>query len=109
MRQSNTSPLNPLITIVKLERLFGMFSCLSFLFLLPIRPADKVTSVNRNDSSEAFFLSSSSTSSQNYDVAIPIDETDDDQLLSLLIKQANLSIIQTFKPTSHPKVREREF
>ena len=54
-------------------------------------------------------LSFSSTSSQNYDVAIPIDETDDDQLLSLLIKQANLSIIQTFKPTSHPKVRERGF
>lgn len=50
----------------------------------------------------------SSTSNRNYDVSIPIDETDDDQLLSLLIKQANLSIIQTFKPTSHPKVRRRK-
>ena len=48
--------------------------------------------------------SSRRTSSQNYDVSITIDEPNDENLLPLVIKQAYLSSIQTFKPTSHPRV-----
>lgn len=45
-----------------------------------------------------------SVRSRNYDVSVPVDGTNDDNILQVLINQAHLSAIQSYKPASDPKV-----
>ncbi len=49
-----------------------------------------------------FYLSS--IPSRNYDVSIPGDETNEENILQALFKKAHLSVVQNCKPIGEPKV-----